>query len=137
MKKIIALVLMLMMTFTLVACQEKIKVDETRRVYVAEYEEELEGEAYTFYNYLILNEDHTGYSIVQDFVPVVWDDENVTYFQGEEYEYNVPYEISEDGEELTLTRNDYKELYIRQDNNEDIEKMIKENEDFLKEVQVG
>ena len=30
MKKIIALVLMLMMSFTLVACQNKVKVDETR-----------------------------------------------------------------------------------------------------------
>lgn len=135
MKKILALVLVLMMSFTFVACEAKVKVDDTRKVYVAEYEEELEGENYTFTLYLILNEDHSGYHLVTDFTPLTWDDEKLTYFPGTEIEYSVPYEISEDGEELTILNEEFKELYIRKENNIEIERMIKEIEKLIDQME--
>lgn len=75
--------------------KEDLGVQVTPGVYQYEYTEELEGDEMYCYNYLVLNDDKSGNWIVQDIVPIKWNDSSITY-NDEEYDFTM------DGSDLVL-----------------------------------
>jgi len=72
-------------------------------VYWMEYKEEIEGEEYTFKNYVIFNDDNTGYYCVNDIIPMTWTEESFTTDDDTEYKFNITSDetieiVSEDGD---------------------------------------
>lgn len=115
-KRIISLILTATMILGLVGCSGKTETSESvseavsvetsdsqetveapstmpkAGVYSYSYEEEMDGVNYTFTSYLFLNGDGTGAWIVQDTVPVTYDDKAISTESSEP----VPYELKGD-----------------------------------------
>lgn len=91
MKKFLGIILVLLFSITLVSCNtKKDNSNNDQKVYVYYYDEEIGGQVNTFENILILNSDSTGYYIVQDIVPIKWDERSIySYTTDHAYSYEM------------------------------------------------
>lgn len=103
MKKFLSLVLLLTLSITLVSCtKDKDKdANENMKVYAKEYTEEFEGNPITYEYQIALKDDSFGYLIMQDIVPIKYDDKNILSYTND---IVYPYEIV--GDTLYFTRPD-------------------------------
>lgn len=99
MKKLLSILLVAMLSLTLVSCNKTndgVNKDNLT-VYVNQSQEEYDGTMYEFETYVILKDDNKGYMIMQDIVPVKWDD--ITLYN---YNNDIAYPYTLDGNTLTL-----------------------------------
>ena len=99
MKKLLSILLVAMLSLTLVSCNKTndgVNKDNLT-VYVNQSQEEYDGTMYDIETYVILNNDNKGYMIMQDIVPVKWDD--ITLYN---YNNDIAYPYTLDGNTLTL-----------------------------------
>lgn len=77
-------------------------------VYQYTFEEEIGGEVVSYDQFVILNDDQTGYMIIQDTVSVTWDSETINTGSSS-YTYEC------DGNELTLNMDDFETVFTKMD----------------------
>lgn len=120
-KRIISILLASVMALSLIACskdsnetseqrekptEDRKEIEETVEeepaanvpaagAYASSYEEEYDGETYTFNTYLIINGDGTGTWVVQDTCDITYDDSNVNTVYNDEVYESFPYEYKD------------------------------------------
>ncbi len=112
MRRFLTLFLIAVCVMAVTGCGTKKKDQATPResiagTYVHTYSEELEGEEITFQDYLILNEDHTGYGIAQDIVKITWDEAAI-----HTSDRDIPYQYEEKTETIILSEDGFRREFV-------------------------